>query len=245
MRFIITTMLLVVLVHVAAAQQVLKGKIYDKRTDSTMSGVTVINVTRKTFGVASGQGTYSIEVAEGDKVIFTSAGYVSDTLKVENFMIDAGYDVTMEVRATMLRNVTVEGASFRKDSMERREDYAAYYNRSKNRLVSKTGPENGVGIAFSPIGFLSKRSKNKKLGDKLKYEEEQEFVDYTFNKRYVERMTQLHGDSLFHFMLKYRPSYEFCRGASSEDLLNYVNQKIIEYRHPEAEEDKKHKKKSA
>jgi len=109
-------------------------------------------------------------------------------------------------------------------------------------MISKNGPQNGVGIAISPIGFFSKRSKDRKMRKNLEYQDEQDFVDYSFNRRYVERMTGLHGDSLQTFMLRYRPTYEFCRNASSEDMLHYVNDKLIIYLKHEEEPVKKNKK---
>ncbi len=63
----------------------------------------------------------------------------------------------------------------------------------------------------------------------LEYQEEQDFVNYSFSRRYVENLTGLHGDSLLHFMLRYRPSYLFCRNASAEDMLQYVNDKLMTY----------------
>jgi hypothetical protein len=96
-------------------------------------------------------------------------------------------------------------------------------------------------MSFSPIGFLHNRSKNRKTNKNLEYQEEQDFVDYSFSRRYVEKLTNLHGDSLLTFMLRYRPTYMFCRGASSEDMLHYVNDKLMIYLKHEEEPVKKKK----
>jgi hypothetical protein len=227
----ITIFLLFILciIEDAGAQQLLKGKIYDRQTDSVLASTTVYNVTKKAYALSAREGDYSIDAKEGDKIVFTSVGYLPDTVKVLNYMIDAGYDVTMTLKNSLLKNVTVKAPNYKEDSMERREDYAAFYNRPKKQIVSKTGPQNGVGMAFSPIGFFSNRSKNRKIAKNLEYQEEQDFVDYSFSRRYVEKLTNLHGDSLLNFMLRYRPSYEFCRGASEEDMLHYINDKLMIY----------------
>ncbi len=239
MRCITTILVMLIFLSRAGAQQLLKGRIYDKQTDSVLVSVTIFNATKKAYALSGREGDYTIEGKEGDKIVFTSVGYLPDTIKVLNYMIDAGYDVTMVLRNTTLRNVTVRAPNYQEDSLERREDYAGFYNQPKNRMVSKSGPSNGVGMAFSPIGFFAGRSKNKKMAANLKYQEEQDFVDYSFSRRYVEKLTSLQGDSLLHFMLRYRPTYEFCRNASSEDMLNYVNEKLILYLHPEADGKKK------
>ena len=225
----------------AGAQALLKGKIYDRQTDSVLAATTIFNATKKVYALSAREGDYSIEAKEGDKIVFTSVGYLPDTVKVLNYMIDAGYDVTMTLKTSLLKNVTVRAPNYKEDSMERREDYAAFYNRPKKQIISKTGPQNGVGMAFSPIGFFSNRSKNRKMAKNLEYQEEQDFVDYSFSRRYVERLTNLHGDSLLTFMLHYRPSYEFCRGASEEDMLHYVNEKLMIYLKHEEEPVKKKK----
>jgi len=241
MRSIITFLLCVVIIENVGGQQLLKGKIYDRQTDSVLASTTVFNATRKAYALSAREGDYSIEAREGDKIVFTSVGYLPDTVKVLNYMIDAGYDVTMTLKNSLLKNVTVRAPNYKEDSMERREDYAAFYNRPKKQIISKTGPQNGVGMAFSPIGFFSNRSKNKKMAKNLEYQEEQDFVDYAFSRRYVERLTNLHGDSLLNFMLRYRPSYEFCRNASEEDMLHYVNDKLLLYLKHEEEPVKKKK----
>jgi hypothetical protein len=180
-------------------------------------------------------GEYAVVAQEGDKIVFTSVGYLPDTVKVLNYMIDAGYDISMTIKSSLLKNVDVRAANYKADSLKRREDYAEFYNRPKNEMVSKSGPQNGVGLAISPIGFFSKRAKEKKMNKVLEYQEEQDFVDYSFSRRYVEKLTGLHGDSLLHFMLRYRPTYLFCRNASTEDMLHYVNDKLMLYlRHEEA-----------
>ncbi len=216
------------------AQQLLRGRIYDMQTDSVLPSVTVFNASRKLYVLSTHEGDYAVVAQEGDKIVFTSAGYLPDTVKVLNYMIDAGYDITMSIKNTLLKNVDVHAANYKADSLKRREAYAEFYNRPKNEIVSKSGPQNGAGVAFSPIGFFSKRAKEKKMNKVLEYQEEQDFVDYSFSRRYVEKLTGLRGDSLLHFMLRYRPSYLFCRNASAEDMLQYVNDKLMMYLKHEA-----------
>ncbi|HZX57719.1 MAG TPA: hypothetical protein VFE54_03305, partial [Mucilaginibacter sp.] len=168
----ITTAIIAILFCAPAvrAQGLLKGRVYDGKTDSVMSSTTIYNLTKKHFILSAHDGDYSIVADEGDQVVFSATGYLADTVKVLNYMIDAGFDVTMFPRATLLKNVTVK-AGYQTDSLKRREDYAEFYDRPKRELVSKTGPSNGVGIAFSPISFFSGKSKEKKTAAELKYQD--------------------------------------------------------------------------
>ena len=199
MRIVFILLVSLGLVPIAGAQQLLKGKIYDAQTDSVMPSVTIFNASRKLYVLSTRDGDYAIAAQEGDKLILTSVGYVPDTVKVLNYMIDAGYDISMNLKNTYLKNVNVRAASYQSDSLKRREGYDAFYNRPKNEIVSKSGPQNGVGMSFSPISFFSRKSKDKKMNKNLQYQEEQDFVDYAFSRRYVEKLTNLHGDSLTSF----------------------------------------------
>jgi hypothetical protein len=230
MRVVIIFLLLAVNIVSADAQSLLKGKVYDATTDSVMPYVTVFNSSSKLYVLSTVQGEYAIVAKEGDRLIFTSVGYMPDTIKVLNYMLDAGYDVSLALKNNLLRNVDIGTGNYREDSLRRRDGYADFYNRPKNEIVSRSGPKNGVGIAFSPLSFFSKKAKEKKMSKNLQYQEEQDFVDYAFSRHYVEKMTSLHGDSLLNFMLRYRPAYQFCRSASSEDMLSYINDRLIIYR---------------
>ncbi|MEO6313828.1 MAG: hypothetical protein ABIU63_10845 [Chitinophagaceae bacterium] len=217
------------MVNKATAQPLLKGKIYDLTTDSLLPSTTIYNISKKLYVLSTGEGDYAIAAQEGDKIVFTSVGYLPDTIKVLNYMIDAGYDISMTLKNNLLKNVTVRGPNYLADSLSRREGYGAFYDRSKKDMISRSGPSNGVGIALSPIGFFSRRSKDRKMNRNLQYQEEQDFVDYSFSRRYVANLTNLRGDSLMVFMIRYRPSYEFCRKASNEDMLHYVNDALMRY----------------
>ena len=43
------------------------------------------------------------------------------------------------------------------------------------------------------------------------------------------RVTGLKGDSLQRFMYRYRPSYAFCRKATNEDILLYINASLKKF----------------
>jgi hypothetical protein len=80
---------------------------------------------------------------------------------------------------------------------------------------------------FTYFSSSEKRSVNS--GKQFEKQEEAAYVDYRFSKANVSRLTGLKGDSLQQFMLRYRPTYKFCRSANHEDMLRYVNEKFKEY----------------
>ena len=90
------------------------------------------------------------------------------------------------------------------------------------------------GFNFSPIGFFSKQEKQKRrLKQRLKDEEErdrQAYIDARFPRARIARLTMLSGDSLNIFMALYRPSFNFCRNISNQDMLLYINDKLVLFR---------------
>jgi len=234
-RIFIASILLISLGH-ARAQQLLKGKVYEQQSDSTLPSATIFNATKKLYVLSAFNGDYAIVAEDGDKIIISSVGYLPDTVQVQHYMLNTGYDITLSLKNTTLKNVTVRGPDYVADSLSRREGYSAFYDKSKKEMISRTGPQNGVGIAFSPIGFFSHRSKDRKMNRNLQYQEEQDFVDYSFSRRYVQKLTHLDGDSLTYFMLHYRPTYQFCRTATSGDMVQYINDSLMAYLHPQGGE---------
>jgi hypothetical protein len=50
----------------------------------------------------------------------------------------------------------------------------------------------------------------------------------------VKRITRLEGDSLRLFMYSKRPTYDFCRKSSPEEMLIYISDSLKEFRKPAA-----------
>jgi len=61
-------------------------------------------------------------------------------------------------------------------------------------------------------------------------EDEEEYIDARFPRGRVAVLTKLTGDSLHQFMLRYRPSYKFCRSADNQAMLLYINDRLIVFR---------------
>ena len=217
-------------------QQVLSGKVRQKATDAILASVTVVNHTQKKYNVSDAGGNYRIAAAVGDTITFSSAGYHADTtivgssdIVVSSELADKnGFVVYLEANLVELPSVLVgQLSNYQLDSIQRREDYAWLDQRHKVKLAGDQTPTDGVGIGFSPVTYFSKDERNiRQLRQELKTEEKDFYIDSRFPPSYVSMVTGLKGDSLQLFMVTYRPSYNFCRGASNEDILLYINEKL-------------------
>lgn len=215
-------------------QQFLLGRIHKKGSSEVVMSVNVLNLTNKQLNESDLGGNFKILASPGDTLAFSSAGYRSDTVIVNTAMLGDTYEVYLEPHVVALAAVTVGGLSnYQLDSAKRKEDYDFIYKRVHTKLLggNHNGPTDGVGITLSPVSFFSSGEKSKrKLEKHLKQEEQDYYIDYKFPSAYVSKMTGLQGDSLQVFMVKYRPTYKFCRKANSQDILYYISEKIQRYR---------------
>lgn len=221
---------LLVFVTDGFAQQKLSGKIIKKSSDEVLMGVTVINLNGRRYTTSDSAGVFAITASPGDTVIFSSAGYLPDTAFVASYMFSESYLVPLKPNIAALPTFDVmEMAKYREDSIKRREEYSWLLDaKHPVKLMNEKRAADGPGFSFSPLGYFSKREKQKRrLKRRLKQEEEDYYVDYKFSPSRVSLLTGLKGDSLRMFMLRYRPTYAFCRNAGNQDFFLYINDKLV------------------
>lgn len=215
------------------AQNILVGKIVKRGSAEILAGVSVINLANRKFNISDMGGNYKIPAATGDTILFSSAGYLPDTLVVSSYMLSENWFVDLTPNIVALPYVKVEEESnYQIDSINRRDEYR-YLLDAKHpvKFMNEKRPGDAPGFNFSPLGYYSKGEKQKRrLKKRLLQEEEDYYIDYKFPPVRVARLTMLKGDSLRVFMLRYRPSYVFCRKANNEDMLLYINDKLKLFR---------------
>jgi hypothetical protein len=211
------------------AQDNVKGKIYEAQTDSTIAGVNVYNLNTKQSVRSGSDGSYTIAASEGDRIMFSRIGFMPDTATVIYSMLLALHDVTLYKEIITLKNVTVT-SSYQMDSLTRRNYYSDIYAKQPG-ITGFNRPPDGFGVSVSPLSYFSYRAKQKRqLKKRLLKQEEEYYVDRSFPKEWVSKLTGLRGDSLSRFMMLYRPSYKFCRKTNREKMLLYVNDKLKEFK---------------
>lgn len=216
-----------------AAQQFLTGKVRRRASEEVLSSVSVINHTQKKTNISDMGGNFRIPAREGDTITFSSAGYLPDTTIVAGWMFkeDNGYQVYLAPHVVALPTVRVgDQSNYQLDSAKRKEDYAWLDQVHREKLAGGKTFSDGVGISFSPLSYFNKKEvQRRRLRRRLQQEEKDYYIDSRFPRPYVARVTGLQGDSLQTFMVRYRPSYDFCRRSSGEDILFYINEKLKLY----------------
>jgi hypothetical protein len=221
------------LLHAGLAQQYLGGKLIKKGTTEILQGVTVKNNNSSKYSRSDMGGNYKIAAIGGDTIIFSSAGYITDTVAVISSMLDNEYDIYLVPNVVLLPTVQVDEMSkYEADSIKRREDYSFILDKKHPvKFMNEKRTADAPGLNFSPIGFFSKMEKQKrKLKQRIKDEDENEYVDARFPRSRIALLTRLPEDSLQQFMLRYRPSYQFCRKVDNQGMLFYINDKLLQFR---------------
>ena len=206
-------------------QQSVKGKVYNAKGDEVIPYVTVRNISSQKSNVSDLGGNFKIEAKEGDTLIFSSTSYYQDTVKTDYFMLNNIYDVSLNPHSTTLSSVTVNGqANYSKDSLARHEYYKDEYAYKRTIVDKHPQLSDGVGVKLNLGRLFSPGEKEKRdFRKKLEKDDKEDYIDSKFSYAYVSKLTRLKDDSLRIFMYQYRPTYKFCRKASSEEMLFYVN----------------------
>jgi len=216
------------------AQRVLTGKVHKKASNEVLMAVSVQNLTQKKYNQSDMGGNFRIPANPGDTLLFSSAGYSPDTAIVNNWMFAEtdGYQVFLKPNLVELPSFRVgEESNYQLDSLKRKEEYAWLDEVHRVKLAGGKTFSDGVGISFSPINYFHRQeAQRRKLRKRLAQGEKDYYIDYKFPRAYVARVTRLRGDSLQQFMVRYRPAYSFCRKASGEDILLYINDRLKKYR---------------
>lgn len=211
----------------ASAQGQISGNI--KGNSEILFAATIQNITQHKVNSSDLGGNYKIVAQTGDSLIFSHLGYVSDTIVVNSTMFNERMPIELKIKVSYLQSVDVdEMAKYRMDSLSRREDYD-YIFKGKNAkpLYDNKLSGDGRGVNFSPFGHWSSSEKQKRrLKERLESDDKEEFIYYKFSRR-VPRLTGLSGDSLIVFINKYKPSYDYCLHASGQDMLLYINDKLV------------------
>jgi hypothetical protein len=210
------------------AQLTVTGTVFDSSRRNYVENVQVESTGGK-FTRTDSMGHYKITVTEKDSLTFiyknkpTQKFAVKDIASLTQFDISLG--VTVKSGYRTLKEVVVFARSYREDSMENRRTYADVFNYSKPTIKTSISPGGSVGADVDEIinMFRFKRNKHLRLFQaRLEQQEQDHFVSYRFNKKFVRRITGLQGAELDTFMIRYLPTYEFASTADEVTFNRYI-----------------------
>lgn len=181
-------------------------------------------------------GNYQLTVLSDDSIFFSYLGRATAKYAVKDINTLNNFDIALHVDPTTLKEVNVMPRSYHNDSLQNRKDYEKYFDFKKpNPFTLSDGSAGlgmGAGFDLDQIIRYFQFDRTKRLvafQRRLVEDEEDKYIDHRFNRSIVLRVTHLQGDELDSFMVKYRPSYNFCKRATDYDLLEYTKLAFTEY----------------
>jgi hypothetical protein len=185
------------------AQSILKGTVYEAKSSRKLSNVFIRDINSKEVSLTDNSGNFTIRTVINHTLVFSSPGYVSDTLYVVDLQPKK---IELGIQGFSLREVNVTSNR----AFNPREEYPSVYEKSK--------------FALSPSRIFGKEAKNaRRLKHYFERETDERQIDSIFNAAYVSSVVPLKGQDLENFMSMYRPTLDFLKKTPHASLTLYIN----------------------
>jgi hypothetical protein len=211
-KYIGLIIIMVLFVGGAIAQPLLEGGVREKVSGNKMADVIIRNINNKELTLTDKNGKFKIRAVSGQRLIFSSPGYISDTLYLVNIKPKF---VEMLSAPMALSEVNV---SSRRLAFDPHAEYPDVYEKAKI-------------YPLSPSTIFSRESRNaRKLKKYFVHEEQDRYIDSKYTKVYVSGILPLKGQELEEFISMSRPTYDFLKKTDGVELVLYVNDKYKEFK---------------
>lgn len=195
------------------AQQI-KGIVFDLESSQRINEVQITNLRTKDVTVTDNQGNFSIDGQKNDFLTLTVRGYDRDTA----YIYEDGISRIFLIRDKS--NILIDEVVVSKitDSRINKE-----IERAKNNSKSVETSQQRGGLRISPSRLFGKSAKQARNAIKiLELERDNRKVDRVFTNELILSLLPLNNQDLPLFKDKYRPSFDFIKGANKEDLVAYI-----------------------
>ena len=235
MRFFFT-FIFCCLLHNLQAQITVSGTVYDITKNNMVEDVRIVS-TGGIFAITDSMGRYSIMVNRTDSISFVYNNKPTQKFPVAAIKTPEQFDISLRIpvqsRYSMLKEVKVYSKSYKQDSLENRQTYASVFNYQKPGIQSSMSGGGVAGADFDQLVNIFRFRRNRQLRafqKRLEMQEEDKYIDYRFNKKFIKRITGLQEPEVDSFMIWYRPSYEFVRGSSEISFNQYILDASYQFR---------------
>lgn len=222
MKCIFSLIITLLLVHTLHAQQQVRGVVQSRDEKTPIGGVMLINEIDSSIHYTDSNGNFAMNVRKGQLFSIYCPGYVVARFRISEGIIPAYFKLYLD-KNTLInpdRYAYSELTAYQKDSIDR-------YNLYKATL--SVPRISGADALASPFSAMSKKNRMAwEFQDRFEKEEQERYIDFTFNPQLVHDITKLEGEDLALFMRRFRPKYEELRAMDSYSLLNYIR-KMADY----------------
>jgi hypothetical protein len=192
---------------------IMKGKVYDMKTNQPMPNVNIVNTFTETGMTTDSSGTFTINAEKGHLIEFRRIGYKIVRVRIEAVALPY-YSIAMREGAFDIEEIQITGKNYRTDSIENRETYKWAIDHYKLE---------GLDIVQHPFDALSKRNRQIWAFQKrYEYFEKEKFVDYVFNAKLIRKITKVDSTDMETYRRYYRPTYEQVKTWTEYEFLEYI-----------------------
>jgi hypothetical protein len=200
-----------------------------------LEGVSVMAASGKGTSTDS-SGNYSIQLSADDSISFSYLGRATQRFPIKDINNIVGFDIALHVDPVELKEFKVMPRNYHMDSLQNRKDYAKVFDFKKPGFKITSPTTNGglgAGVDLDELINVFRRQRTRRMlafQGRLVDEEKEKFVDHRFSEYIVKKVTHLTGEELDSFMVRYRPSYEFCAKATDYDFFDYIKIAFKQYK---------------
>jgi carboxypeptidase-like protein len=211
------------------------GTVFNMYKTKPLEAVSVICSSGKGT-ITDSNGNYSIIVSPDDSISFSYLGRSTAKFAVSTINTFSGFDIALHVDPLELKEVKVMPRNYSMDSLQNRKDYEKIFNFKKPgfKITDPTTSGGlGAGVDLDAMINMLRINRTKRIlafQRRLVDEEQDKYVDHRFSQYIVKKVTHLDNEELDTFMVKYRPSYEFCKRASDYDFMDYIKLAYQQYK---------------
>jgi hypothetical protein len=222
---------------VARSQLTVSGTVFDSTKIIPVRDV-LIKSSNGTTTITDSLGKYAIVTTDKDSLTFIYQNKPTAKFAVKQIPNIGNFDISLHIRLAekfrTLKEVRVYAKNFKQDSIENREQYAKLFNYQRPGI--STGTDAYTGAAGMDLNelinvFRFKRNRQmRKMQERLLEQEQENYINYRFNKNSVKRITRLEGKDLDIFMKEYRPDFDFTQTSSLVEFYQYILNASYDYR---------------
>lgn len=221
----------------AKSQLTVSGTVFDSTKVIPVRDV-LIKSSNGTTTISDSLGHYAIVTTDKDSLTFIYRNKPTAKFAVKQIANISSFDISLHIRLSekfrTLKEVKVYAKNFKQDSIENRDQYAKIFNYQRPGISTSTDAYSGAaGMNLDELinVFRFKRNRQlKRMQERLLEQEQENYINYRFNKNSVKRITRLEGKDLDIFMKEYRPDFEFTQSSSLVDFYQYILNASYDYR---------------
>jgi hypothetical protein len=208
--------------------QTIRGEVVDMDDKSLVDGVTISNIYTSLEVSTNSQGVFLIAAASGQLLEFKKPGYKMARVRIPHGYVPSYFKIIMKRGLPEISKDAYANHSnrydYRSDSLKFRELYKHELDFPKMSAID---------MVAHPFSAISGRNREIwQFQETFDEFEKDRYVDMTFNKDLIGRITGLAADSLNNYMRRYRPTYEQLRNMNDYTFFSYIKNSVHYFRTP-------------